>query len=223
MFDTQQTRTKDTMMTELIAAGHVFDPAKNTGIYWEPQVVRLYKRSTTGTAELIAEARHATTSAWEFWHTLAFAQVFPQVDAWWFGSAWTQQVRISRPVTTSGDGRSVTGWMQCIDADTPGAYWTITDGTPVTVEVPYPLHVVTPINLPLCITLGWLTVATLTDTIAPDTWHVVTSLVRRAELAIVFPTTDAAFYSKYGHWQLAGLDLPMRDALCTLQGLYRPG
>jgi hypothetical protein len=170
----------------------------------------------------VAEAAHTTTSAWEFWYTLAFARVFPQVDAWWFGSAWTQQVRISRPVATSGDGRSVTGWMQFVDADTPGSYWTITDGTPVTVEVPYPLHAVTPINLPLRITLGWLTVSTLTDTVAPDTWHAVTSLVPCAELEIVFPTTDAAFHTKYGHWQLAGLDLPIRDALCTIQGLHRP-
>jgi hypothetical protein len=57
-------------MTELIAAGHVFDPAKNTGIHWEPQIARLFHRSQTGTAELVAEAAHETSSAWEFWHTL---------------------------------------------------------------------------------------------------------------------------------------------------------
>lgn len=53
-------------MPDLIAAGHVFDPAKNTGIQWEPQVARLFQRSAAGTAELIAEATHQTTSAWEF-------------------------------------------------------------------------------------------------------------------------------------------------------------
>ncbi len=208
-------------MTALIAAGHVFDPTKHTGIRWVPQRARLYQRSAQGPAELIAAAAHTTTSAWEFWQTLAFAQVFPQVDAWWFGSAWTQQVRISRPVQPSGDGRSVTGWMQWVDDATPGSYWTITAGSPVVVDVPYPRHEVKPINLPLRIALGWLTVATLTDDVAPDQWHVVTSLVPRAELEAVFPITDAAFRAKYGHWQLAGLDLPLREALCTLQGIRR--
>ena len=68
-------------MTELIAAGHVFDPTRHTGILWEPHLARLYQRSAQGTAELIAEAAHETTSAWAFWQTLAFAQVFPQGDA----------------------------------------------------------------------------------------------------------------------------------------------
>jgi hypothetical protein len=210
------------MMTPLIAAGHVFDPVRNTGILWEPQVVRLFQRAPAGTAELIAEAPHQTTSAWEFWYTLAFAKTFPQVDSWWFGSAWTQQVRISWPVQTSGDGRSVTGWMQFVDTETPSQYWTITEVTPVTVDVPYPLHEVTPVNLPLRITLGWLTVSTLTDDVAPDQWQVATSLVARQDLEVVFPTTYAAFQANYGHWQLAGLHQPMRDALCTIQGLQRP-
>lgn len=184
--------------------------------------MQLFQRSTAGSADLIAEAAHATTSAWEFWHTLAFAQVFPQVDAWWFGSAWTQQVRISRPVQSSGDGRSVTGWMQFVDTETPSQYWTITEGTPVAVDVPYPPNEVTPVNLPLRITLGWLTVSTLTDDVASDQWQVATSLVARRDLEVVFPTTYAAFQAKYGHWQLAGLDQPVRDALCMLQGLRRP-
>ncbi|HEY0607141.1 MAG TPA: hypothetical protein VGD58_29750 [Herpetosiphonaceae bacterium] len=208
-------------MPDLIAAGHVFDPARHTGIRWEPHIAQLFRRSVAGTAELIAEASHATTSAWEFWHTFAFAQVFPQVDAWWFGSAWTRQVRISRPVQTSGDGRSVTGWMQFVD-ETPSQYWTIIEGTPVTVDVPYPPHEVQLINLPLRITLGWLTGATLTGNVAPVQWQMATSLVARRDLEVVFPTTYAAFETNYGHWQLAGLDLPMRDALCTLQGLRRP-
>lgn len=130
-------------------------------------------------------------------------------------------MRISRPVQSSGDGRSVTGWMQFVDMETPSQYWTISEGTPVTVDVPYPPHEIQVINLPLRMTLGWLTVSTLTDEVATDQWHVATSLVARQDLEVVFPTTYAAFETKYGHWQLAGLDQPMRDALCSLQGFRR--
>jgi hypothetical protein len=44
---------------------------------------------------VVATAPQATASAWEYFHTLRFAESFQTVTHWWFRSAWTQRARLT--------------------------------------------------------------------------------------------------------------------------------
>jgi hypothetical protein len=46
---------------------------------------------------VVALGQHTTTTPWDFWYHLAFAEAFPQVEYWWFRSLWTNRVRLSAP------------------------------------------------------------------------------------------------------------------------------
>ena len=224
---------------ERMAPGHVYQAATGTGIEWRPGTARLWEHGrVTGTG------RHATASPWEFWHTLAFAATFPAVTHWWFGSAWTGPVWLgTRGV--SPDGATITGWMQFVDPQEPALPWQITLRAPPQVATPLPPFEVWPINLPLRLALAQLALglhrgdvraapapearaaadatvaapgrppARVAAASAAVPGHFVTSLVRRDDLAAVFPTTAGA-------WRLAQVAPPLREALCRLMGLQLP-
>lgn len=111
---------------DLMAPGHIYSAATGTGIEWCPPIaksrgviegkVRLWARPWNGEPTLLAEGRHATRTAWEYWYNLEFARSFPQVTHWWFGSAWTGPVTIYSPDLLMPDPESglplLGGWIR---------------------------------------------------------------------------------------------------------------
>jgi hypothetical protein len=184
-------------------------PNLGTGIQWQPGIVKLWEGG-----QVTAEAPHTTKSPYEFWHSLAFAACFPEVTHWWFRSAWTQQVRLTSLQGLLQDG-AAWGLMQFVDEQTPAGMYTITETEPPVIAVPYPPNEVQPVNLPLRLALSRLVAGVVTGKVIPGQWHIVTCLVKREELEAVFPTTMGIL-----PWQLEGMDIPMRDALCQLQGVH---
>ncbi len=80
------------------AAGHPYDPRTGSGIEWQPGRARLWERG-----RITEYTRHYTASPFEFWFWLAFADVFPSVTHWWFGTAWSGQVGVrARPTQAAG-------------------------------------------------------------------------------------------------------------------------
>ncbi len=197
-------------MREQMAPGHIYQPKLGTGIQWEPGEVSLFEGG-----QIVEIAKHTTASAYEFWHNLVFAEVFPSVDHWWFRSAWTQQVRLSGIQGTIAGG-AVWGYMQFIDDQVPAQTWSMTEGERPEIFVPYPPNEAQPVNLPLRLALARLVAGVVADQVQRDTWMVLTSLVSREELHQAFPDTIEAL-----SWQLDGLRMPVRQALCSLQGLKR--
>jgi hypothetical protein len=135
------------------------------------------------------------------------------VTHWWFRSAWTQRVRLTRLQGLLGDG-AAWGWMQFVDEQTPARMYIITETTPPVIAVPYPPNETQPVNLPLRLALSRLVSGVITGDIEPDQWNLVTSLVQRDELEIVYPVSRASL-----SWQLEGVLKSLREALCCLQGI----
>ena len=214
---------------EMMAPGHRYNPDLGTGIEWRADgTAQLYQGGA-----VIAAGRHSTTSAYEFWHSLAFRETFPQVTHWWFGGAWTGLVRVSPP-TGDLDEFTRVGSMQFVDDETPGMAWTLTDD--FRVAPPMPQFHVSPLNLPLRRQLAEMVLAPVVqqlltrgddqvraaqilgdifidvDVIAPGRWVGVTSLVERDRLEEMFPT-------KTLWWTLEPLGVSLRQALCQIQGL----
>jgi hypothetical protein len=82
------------------------------------------------------------------------------------------------------------------------------------IATPYPPNEVQPVNLPLRLALSRLVSGVITGDIEPDQWNLVTSLVQRDELEIVYPVSRASL-----SWQLEGILKSLREALCCLQGI----
>ncbi|MGC1379301.1 MAG: hypothetical protein WA821_23925 [Anaerolineales bacterium] len=197
-------------MKERMAPGHVYQPKLGTGIEWTPGGVILWEDFRE-----VEHAGHNTTSPYQFWRDLAFAEAFPSVTHWWFRSAWTQRVRLPGIQGMVGGG-TVWGYMQFIAEDVPAQTWSISEGEPPEIFVPFPSNEVQPVNLPLRLALARLVAGVVADQVQRDTWMVVTSLVRREELAQTFPDTLDAL-----PWKLEGVHKPIREALCNLQGLKK--
>ena len=195
-------------MKERMAPGHVYLPRLGTGIQWLPGVVKMWEGG-----QVTAEAPHTTKSLYEFWYNLAFADCFPEVTHWWFRSAWTQKVRLTRLQGEMADG-ILWGWMQFVDEHTPAGMYTITETEPPVITVPYPPNEVQPVNLPLRLALSRLVSGVITGDVEPGKWNIVTSLVRCDKLESVYSTSLAPI-----PWQLEGIDTSLRKALCYLQGL----
>jgi hypothetical protein len=194
---------------ERMAPGHVYQPQLGSGIEWQAGTVKLWERGAVS-----LEASHHTGSPHEFWHDLAFADCFPDITHWWFRSAWTQKVRLTRAQGMLGDD-TIWGYMQFIDEHVPAQIWTISEKDVPVIEVPYPPNENQPVNLPLRLALSNLVAGILSDEIVPNTWMVVTSLAERNQLEQTFPENG----TNYFHYQLAGIDTSLRNALCWLQGL----
>lgn len=197
-------------MTDKMAPGHVYQPQLGTGIEWKADEVKLWEAG-----RVTETAHHTCASAYDFWHSLAFAEAFPTVTHWWFRSAWTQRVRLSGIQGVIAGG-TVWGYMQFIDEQVPAQTWSVTEGERPEIFVPFPPNEVQPVNLPLRLALSRLVAGVLADEVQRDTWLTITSLVRQDELTQAFPATREAL-----PWQLEGVPGSIRQALCSLQGLKK--
>ena len=166
--------------TDLMAPGHLYNARTGTGIEWVrrdpergiPGAVRLWSRGWNGQPTLLGEAKHHTSSPWDYWYKLEFARSFPQVTHWWFGDAWTGSVRIWGPDAVGRDPESgypmLSGWM-CFggvaepdlgsgDMENmdyaPVLPWTVLLTDPVRVHTPMPPRFTNPANLPLQLLLA---------------------------------------------------------------------
>ena len=230
----------------MMACGHVYNSQTKTGIELVNLATTKPATSTRAklwqTGQLLAEASvelppasaststsasaSTSTTKWDFWYNLEFARVFPQVSHWWFGSAWTQRVRVSAP-TGILDDDTVTGLMQFVDDEQPGTLWTMTPSDPVLIYTPMPTFDVNPLNLPLRLRLAELVIAMLEGDIKSDEWQLVTSLVHRDELEARLPTDPAGTSTDTTSGRNWHLDDPrfelnpsVREVFCTLQGLH---
>lgn len=193
---------------ERMAPGHVYQPRLGSGIEWLPGAAKLWEKG-----EVVEVCTHHTASPGEFWRSLAFAACFETVTHWYFRSAWTQRVRLTRPQGTMGEG-AVWGYMQFVDAQAPAGMYTIAEGDPPVIAVPYPPNEAQPVNLPLRLALARLAAGVLTGEVIPDEWAAVTSLVKQEELKKVFPESQEGM-----PFRLDGVEVPLRQALCELMGL----
>jgi hypothetical protein len=118
---------------------------------------------------------------------------------------------------------TIWGWMQFIDDEEEPQPWSVTAGAPTVVSTPYPPNEVQSGNFPLRIALARMVLAVVEDTMTPDTWNLVTSLVQRDQLEQTFPPTIEAFTTSFGNWYLAHgegpLQTPVREAWCRWMGL----
>lgn len=235
-------------MEGMMAAGHVYNPQTQTGLeYVEPTEVKANPTNSSSnpkskadpaptqpqpqahprlrlwqTGELVGEVELAVgTSRWEVWYKLLFCELFPQVTHWWFGSAWTQRVRLSGIAGTLADD-SVTGLMQFVSEEQSATPWTVTPGSPVRVYTPLPPFDIHPLNFPLRLRLAQLVLDLIGGEIAADKWLVVTSLVTPPELAYYLPLTSGGKLAGE-NWQLDDPRLEagesLREIFCRLQGL----
>jgi hypothetical protein len=227
-----------TITTIALAPGHVYQSDLGTGIKWLQTKAQLYQGG-----KIIAEGTHTSKSPWEFWYTLAFAEIFPQVEHWWFRSLWTGYVKISRP-THQMDAVSIMGFMKFGDEEMPTLPWSISEqGGELEIAPAFPVHEVQPANLPLRLALARMIFGVIGDEISADTWYPVTSLVTREDLAATFPIEGNTLITNLAPvggltklvmgaeveldldrqneyvYRLEGVHDPLRTAFCRLQGL----
>lgn len=161
--------------------GHVYRQDTGTGIKLLPESgrVELYAKG-----ELIKGVAWQGGTAWDFWYSLAFVELFPEVTHWWFGSAWTQRVRATRQIGTDPNTGAAYGYIQFIDGDVAGNYWYVGDAQ---VDAPMPPYEERRDNLPLHIALCRLVKGVHDGNLQENKWYTVTSLVPSEELTTVFP------------------------------------
>lgn len=242
---------------ELMAPGHLFNPRIGTGIEWllgnphtgEPGRVRLWSRQWSGESIVVAEAAHRTTSRWEYWYNLEFADSFPHVTHWWFGDAWTGVARIWKPEGVGRDPESgapmLSGWMRFgpaekggvdgkageageeVEEGTPTLPWTVLLSNPLRVNAPLPPMFAYVANLPLQLLLTEAIVEMLGMLAKQDLRGDDGTLGNAGEHLEVALTSLVrredlyrAFPTEFGPWRLDRLpDLTPRGALCRVQGL----
>lgn len=197
-------------MNECMAPGHVYQHRLGTGIQWQPGMAKLWEGGKVTT-----EASHTTQSPYEFWYNLTFKDCFPEVTHWWFRSAWTQKVRLTSLQGQLADG-TFWGLMQFIDEQNSGRIYTINDADPPVIAVPYPPNEDQPVNLPLRLALSRLVTGIFTGEVIFDRWMIITSLLAKDQIERAFPIKQDA-----NPWQMGGINMPLRDALCDLLGLAR--
>jgi hypothetical protein len=219
------------LRSERAAPGHPYDPVTQNGVEWQPGLARLWENG-----QITARATHATASPFEFWFWLQFADVFPQVTHWWFGSAWTGQVWL-RAWPPRTDQPVIAGSLRFGDRAALEQPWQVQPGDPAQLHLPLPPLEDDRRNLPLQLALGQLVWEAATSApagsgnarpalsptgaggSAPGGTEpgriFVTSLVAREALAAAFPLTPS-------RWYPAGIDRPLRQALCQALGLDGP-
>jgi hypothetical protein len=153
----------------LSAPAHPFDTMTGSGIHWSPLALELWLRG-----ERLDVAELETESPLECWRDLAFVGTFPTVSHWWFGSLWTQRVRVT--TTARGPDGSRLVWLQAVQEDA----WSVpSDGT---ADGVLPEYAGGPLNLPLKLRLGQLARLVLAGEIPLNQWAAVTSLMTAREL-----------------------------------------
>lgn len=182
-------------MTDIIGAGHAYRPELGSGVEWLPGgQARLWDGG-----EIAATGEHGAATPEAFWRDLWHARAFPEVTHWWFGTTWTDAVRVSR-VADMIDMSTVTGWMQFHNAETQGVPWLATEGDPYVFSVQMPPGEQT--SLPVLLALARHIMGMFDARITPDKWYLATGLVRRDEtvaarpddrMGIDLPTLEEAF------------------------------
>jgi len=164
-------------MDATIAAGHVYHPTLGNGVEWLPGLARLWQDGV-----MIAEARHAAPTAYEFFHELKFAEAFPTVQYWWFRSQWGGLVSVSQPEGDLGPD-TLYGYMQFgEEGEGIPQMWTMSAAdAPLSVATPFPPGETQPLNLPLRWQLARLALDVLLGSQDHDDLLPVSSLVRRDE------------------------------------------
>jgi hypothetical protein len=245
-----------------MANGQPYQPHTKTGILWRPPLAQAATYGQPGAGAIPASTpTTATVSLWdkgvklaeasplkartayEFWHSLEFMEVFPQITHWWFGSVWTGQVRLSQPVALLEDAnaKGVMGFMQFVDEQTESLPWSIADTTPVEVFVSLPPLFSNPANFPLRLRLAELVLGLVPGDTLADQWYFVTSLVTPAQLQsllypVLAPATELALtaatipgagptsssVSTGVGWALEGHTEALPSTFCALLGLKEP-
>ena len=232
------------MSNETWAPGHRYQQRTETGIQFTATTIDLHARPPQGgpSAILATVKRPAKLTEWDFWYDLMFAELFPEIGYWWFGDAWSGPVKVSRPAGQT-DATTLFGYVQFTDDTTGGEPWLLQTGDPLILAVPLPHNHRQPLNLPLHLAIARLIFGAMNDPRYADTWFPLESLVARADLAAVFPTTRAALLAELPPvtklldlvpggrpeldldapaervWRLEDHELPLREVLCRLQGL----
>lgn len=191
------------------AAGHVYHEELEHGIEWLLGEARLWQDG-----KVVATAAHNTVSAWDFWYHTHFVQCFPQVTHWWFGSSWTQAMRVSLPQGMI-DTRTIFGSIQWVGDQYDPARWTVYRDTVLVVAVPPPPmeEDTFAINVPLHIATMQFVLGMIMGRVQPDTWYTVSSLVGSNQLARQLPTTE------HPTWRAERYRLPLRAEWCSALGL----
>jgi hypothetical protein len=200
---------------DVIAPGHVFLKRLSSGIKYTAQKVYLVDKGN-----IISEAVPVAKSAWDYFYSLEFTKSFPQVTHWYFHSAWTQKVRLTRPMPDEADDTTVRGYVQFIDEKEPTLMYQVTyrgETTKPIISVPMPPNEEKPVNIPLRLAMGKIaaSIAGSDDEFSPNKWEFVTSLVPVDEIDDVFPTGE----SKYTFEIEGQLGVSLREYLCRVQGL----
>lgn len=157
----------------LSAPAHPFDEATGRGIKWTRELLELWLRG-----ERLDVAEVTTATALDCWRDLVFVQAFPTVTHWWFGSSWTQRVRVTQTAKRDDGARLV--WLQAVQEDADELPWVVLeDGT---ASGPLPEYAGGPVNVALQARLGHLARLVLAGQIAVGQWAAVTSLIAAAEL-----------------------------------------
>jgi hypothetical protein len=157
----------------LSAPAHPFNAASGSGIAWTPVALELWLRG-----ERLDVAELATESPAACWRELGFRDAFPTVTHWWFGSSWTQRLRVTA-MARRADGAHVV-WLQAVQDDADELPWLVqADGR---ADGPLPEYAGGPANVALQARLGQLARLVLSGEIAVGQWAAVTSLVDAVEL-----------------------------------------
>lgn len=194
------------------AAGHVYKSESGHGIEWNENEARLWQDGS-----VIARAAHNADSARAYWYSFAFARDFPQVTHWWFGSSWTQAVRVSLPQGMLASQTSF-GTIQFMHETQPRDLWTVYRDTVSAISVPAPPFEAQNFaaNVPLHRQLMQMVVAMLLGNVQHDQWYTVSSLVAAKRLPAIL---DRSYHRT---WRAERYYLPLRDEWCNAMGLHAP-
>lgn len=160
------------------APGHPYSAVQGSGIRWSRERLELWDQ---GELRDVAEPLTATAAA--FWGDLLFAQAFPMVTHWWFGSSWTQRVRATTRAVRPDGVRFV--WLQAVQEDADELLWELDGAGNAT--GPMPPFADHPVNLPLQRCFAALATQAVAEVVPIGQWCLLTSLVATGDLARMIP------------------------------------
>jgi len=161
----------------LSAPAHPFDETTLSGLKWTPDTLELWLHG-----ERLDVADVVTATPADCWRELAFVEAFPTVSHWWFGSPWTQRLRVTK-IRNQADGTRYV-WLQAVQEDADELLWIVPrTGTPRGMPPDYAGGAA---NLALALRLGLLARLALAGHVAINQWVAVTSLINASEVAALF-------------------------------------
>lgn len=160
------------------APGHPYRAATGSGIRWEADRVELWAQGT-----LLDVAEPMTATATAFWGDLVFAESFPTVTHWWFGSSWTQRVRATARTLRSDGTRLI--WLQAVAEDEDELLWEVSVEGHASGQMPaFADHSE---NIPLQRRMATLAMQAGLEIIPTGQWCLVSSLVAADDLSRLLP------------------------------------